>query len=87
VVCTYTRVLSVRDPLARERPPIPFVAADLFVATQYEVPFKLNITTLHVSIMAITPAIAIHKVRHPSCNFSVFITKVRSKLVAAQWEP
>ena len=38
----------------------------LFVSTQYEIPFKLNIRTFHVSVMAITPAIASHKVRHPS---------------------
>jgi hypothetical protein len=44
------------------------------VATQYEVPFKLSISTFHVSVMAITPAIASHKVRHPSpSNFSVFM--------------
>jgi hypothetical protein len=35
-------------------------------ATQYEIPFKLSINTLHVSVMAITPAMASHKVRHPS---------------------
>jgi hypothetical protein len=42
-----------------------FPVAGLFVA-QYEVPFKLSISTFHVSVMAITPAIASHKVRHPS---------------------
>ena len=36
------------------------------VATQYEIPFKLSISTFHASVMAITPAIANHKVRHPS---------------------
>jgi len=36
------------------------------LATQYEIPFKLSISTFHVSVMAITPAIASHKVRHPS---------------------
>ena len=35
-------------------------------ATQYEIPFKLSISTFHVSVMAITPAIASHKARHPS---------------------
>jgi hypothetical protein len=40
--------------------------AGLFVATQYEIPFKLSISTFQVSIMVITPAIASHKVRHPS---------------------
>ena len=45
-----------------------------FVAAQYEIPFKLSISTFHVSVMAITPAIASHKVRHPSpSNFSVFM--------------
>jgi hypothetical protein len=29
----------------------------LFVAPQYEIPFKLSISTFHVSIMAITPTI------------------------------
>jgi hypothetical protein len=43
-----------------------FPVAGLFVATQYEIPFKLSISTFHVSVMAITPAIASHKVRHPS---------------------
>ena len=43
-----------------------FPVASLFVATQYEIPFKLSISTFHVSVMAITPATAIHKVRHPS---------------------
>jgi hypothetical protein len=38
----------------------------LFLATQYDIPFKLSISTFHVSVMAITPAIASHKVRHPS---------------------
>jgi len=42
--------------------------------TQYEIPFKLSISTFHASVMAITPAIASHKVRHPSpSNFSVFM--------------
>jgi len=50
-----------------------FPVAVLFVATQYEIPFKLNIR-FHVRVMAITPAIASHKVRHPSpSNFSVFM--------------
>jgi hypothetical protein len=41
-------------------------------------PFKLSISTFHVSVMAITPAIASHKVRHPSLsNFSVFIAPRR----------
>jgi hypothetical protein len=39
----------------------------LFVATQYEIPFKLSMSTFQVSIIAMTPAIASHKVRHPSC--------------------
>jgi hypothetical protein len=43
-----------------------FPLACLFVATQYEISFKLSTSTFHVSIMAITPAIASHKVRHPS---------------------
>jgi hypothetical protein len=43
-----------------------FPVADLFVETQYEIPFKLSISTFHVSITAITAAIASHKVRHPS---------------------
>src|SRR5215472_6274070 len=48
--------------------------AALFVATQYEIPFKLSISTFHVSVMAITPAIVSHKVRHPSpSNFSAFM--------------
>ena len=43
-------------------------------ANQYEIPFKLNISTFHVSVMASTPAIASHIVRHPSSsNFSVFM--------------
>jgi hypothetical protein len=51
-----------------------FPVAGLFVASQYEIPFKLSISTFHVRVMAITPAIASHKVRHPSLpsNFSVF---------------
>jgi len=50
------------------------ILGGLFVATQYEIPFKLNISTFHVRVMAITPAIASHKVRHPSpSNFSVFM--------------
>jgi len=52
--------------------------------TQYEMPFKLSMTTFQISIMAITPAMASHRARHPSCNFSVFTAKVRSKLVAAE---
>ena len=52
--------------------------------TQYEMPFKLSRTTFQISIIAITPAMASHKARHPSCNFSVFMAKVRSKLVAAE---
>jgi hypothetical protein len=40
--------------------------AGLFVETQYEIPFKLSISTFHVSVMATTPTIASHKVRHPS---------------------
>src|SRR5213595_3715838 len=40
----------------------PIQTAGLFVATQYEIPFKLSISTFHVSVMAITPAIATHKV-------------------------
>jgi hypothetical protein len=43
-----------------------FPVAGLFVATQYEIPFKLSISAFHVSVMAITPATASHKVRHPS---------------------
>jgi hypothetical protein len=52
--------------------------------TQYEMPFKLSMTTFQISIIAITPAMASHKARHPSCNFSVFMAKVRSNLVAAE---
>src|SRR6516162_8544688 len=48
--------------------------------TQYEMPFKLSMTTFQISMMAITPAMASHKARHPSCNFSVFMAEVRSKL-------
>jgi hypothetical protein len=60
----------------------------LFVATQYEIPFKLSMSTFQVSIIAMTPAIASHKVRHPSWNFWIFIVKVlRSKLVAAERTP
>ena len=45
-----------------------------FVASQYEILFRFSISTFHVSVMAITPAIASHKVRHPSpSNFSVFL--------------
>jgi len=51
-----------------------------FVAVQYEIPFKLSMTTFQITMMAITPAIASHKARHPWCNFSVFMPKVRSKL-------
>jgi hypothetical protein len=41
-------------------------------------PFKLSISTFHVSVMAITPAIASHNVRHPSpSNFSVFMAPRR----------
>jgi hypothetical protein len=43
-----------------------FPLAGLFVATQYDIAFKLSMSTFHVSVMAITPAIASHKVRHPS---------------------
>jgi hypothetical protein len=43
-----------------------FPLADLFVATQYEIPLKLSISTFHVSVMVSTPAIASHKARHPS---------------------
>jgi hypothetical protein len=43
-----------------------FFPAGLVVSTQYEIPFKLSISTVHVSVMAITPAMASHKVRHPS---------------------
>ena len=39
------------------------------VSTQYEMPFKLSMTTFQISIMTITPAMASHKARHPSCNF------------------
>ena len=60
----------VRSERDRLRPPnlvaFFFPVAGLFVATQYEIPFKLSISTFHVSVMAITPAIASHKVRHPS---------------------
>jgi hypothetical protein len=42
-----------------------FPAASL-CATQYEIPFKLSITTFQISKMAITPAMASHKDRHPS---------------------
>jgi len=53
-----------------------FPVSGLFVATQYEIPFKLSISTFHVSVMASTPAIAIHNLRHPSLpsNFSAFMT-------------
>jgi hypothetical protein len=51
-----------------------FPVGGLLVATQYEIPFKVSISTFHVSVMAITPAIASHKVRHPSpSNFSVLM--------------
>jgi hypothetical protein len=43
-----------------------FSKAGFFVETQYEIPFKLSISTFHVNVMAITPAMASHKVRHPS---------------------
>jgi hypothetical protein len=43
-----------------------FSVAGLFVATQYEIPFKLSISTFHVSVMASTPATASHKAFHPS---------------------
>jgi hypothetical protein len=42
-----------------------FAVAALFVE-KYEIPFKLNIRIFHVNVMAITPAIASHKIRHPS---------------------
>jgi hypothetical protein len=46
----------------------------LFAATQYEIPFKPSMSTFHVNVMASTPAIASHKLRHPSpSNFSVFM--------------
>ena len=57
----------------------------LLIATQYEIPFKLSISTFHVSVMAITPAIASHKVRHPSSspsNFSAFMASDFKKLAA-----
>jgi hypothetical protein len=54
-----------------------FPAARLLIPTQYEIPFKLSMTTFQISIMAITPAMASHKARHPSCNFSVFMAEVR----------
>jgi hypothetical protein len=58
-----------------------FSVAGLFVATQYEIPFKLSISTFHVSVIAITPAIASHKVRHPSLpsNFSMFMASPTKK--------
>jgi hypothetical protein len=62
-----------------------FPVAGLFVATQYDIPFKLTISTFHVNVMAITPAIAIHKVRHPSrspSNFSAFMASDFKKLAA-----
>jgi len=37
-----------------------FPVVALFVSTQYEMPFKLSISTFHVSITAITAAIASH---------------------------
>jgi len=40
--------------------PFFFPVAGLFVSTQYEMPFKLSISTFHVSITAITAAIASH---------------------------
>ena len=55
----------------------------LLIATQYEIPFKLSISTFHVSVMAITPAIASHKVRHPSwspSNFSAFMASDLKKI-------
>jgi len=48
------------------------------VSTQYEMPFKLSMTTFQISMTASTPAMASHKARHPSCNLSVFMAKVRS---------
>jgi len=51
------------------------VCIKAFVATQYEIPFKLSIATFQISMIAITPAMASHNARHPSCNFSVFMTQ------------
>src|SRR5215472_14205521 len=57
------------------------------VATQYEIPFKLSISTFHVSVMASTPAIASHKVRHPSLpsNFSVFMASRLAAVTPRGW--
>jgi hypothetical protein len=38
---------------------------DLFVENQYEIPFKLSISTFHVMVIPNTPPIASHKARHP----------------------
>src|SRR5690349_20958332 len=52
-------------------------------STQYETPFKLSISTFHVSVMVSTPAIASHKARQPSpANFSVFMTSPTKRLAA-----
>src|SRR5262249_9062310 len=44
-----------------------FVSSSGFIrCNSIEIPFKLSIRTFHVSITAITAAIASYKVRHPS---------------------
>jgi hypothetical protein len=69
-----TRFQLERDRLgilqrgANNRPPMVasfFPVVGISVATQYEILFKLSIRTFHVSIMAINPAIASHRLRHP----------------------
>src|SRR5262249_14106326 len=54
-----------------------FPVAGLFVATQYEIPFKLSISAFHVSVMAITR----DSEPQSSPSFVVF------KLVGVHWLP
>ena len=61
-----TITVDRRVPFPTHSVGVNIPVAGLFVATQYEIPFKLSISTFHVSVMAITPAIVSHKVRHPS---------------------
>jgi hypothetical protein len=53
--------------------------------TQYEIPFKLSISTFHASVMAITPAIANHKVRHPSWWASSFSALMVCVAYRSEW--
>jgi len=60
--------------------PTPCLAGWLrSLATQYEMPWKPSMTTFQMSIIAMTPGMASHKARHPSCNFSVFMITTRRK--------